>query len=218
MSSYTITFENGFEKSPAIVLHPFMKHILAIILGVSMTLGLFVTMYTMIKNEAEPVEAPPTVPMPNLKYDPPIIEIDHSIPAPPIKPEIQPQPPVENRLEPITTEIIKVIPTIPVIVDSNKGKMLVIENNNVMPMVRVNPVYPQVAASKGIEGFVDVIFDVTETGSTQNVQIVYAEPERIFNAAVIRAVSRWKYKPKMEDGVAVRMQGVRDRVRFKLDK
>ena len=92
------------------------------------------------------------------------------------------------------------------------------QNNTIMPMVRVNPIYPQPAAAKGIEGFVDVIFDVSETGSTQNIEVVYAEPERIFNSAVVKAVSRWKYKPKMEDGVAVRMTGVRERIRFNLEK
>jgi periplasmic protein TonB len=222
MSSYALKSANSFddilEKSSATQIHPIVKHVLAITLGATVTLALFVTMYNLIKNDAMPVEAPPTKPMPQLSYKPPKIQTDHNLPEPPVKPEIQVQPSVENRLDPITTEVLKVVPVIPVIVDPNKGKILVIENNNVLPMVRVNPVYPQVAASKGIEGFVDVIFDVTETGSTQNVQVVYAEPERIFNAAVIRAVSRWKYKPKMEDGVAVRMQGVRDRIRFKLDK
>ena len=214
MSSYAMSF----SESPAIQIHPIMKHLLAIVLGATVTLGLFVTMYNLIKNDAVPVEKDPTPVMPSLSYKPPVIDTDHTLPEPPIKPKIEIQPPVERNMEPITTKIIKVIPTIPVITDPNKGVMPVIENNNVLPMVRVNPVYPQSLASRGIEGFVDVVFDVTETGSTQNIEVVYAEPERGFNTAVIRAVSRWRYKPKMQDGVAVKMQGVRERIRFNLAK
>ena len=51
MSSYAMSF----SESPAIQIHPIMKHLLAIVLGATVTLGLFVTMYNLIKNDAVPV-------------------------------------------------------------------------------------------------------------------------------------------------------------------
>lgn len=214
MSSYAI----NFGESAAIQIHPIMKHLLAIVLGATVTLGLFFTMYNLIKNDAVPVEAPPTKVMPQLKQTPPdLTPIFEEFDAP-VKPVYEQKPETIDDPEPIDTSVINMKPVIPTVFELGNKIKPVIENNNVLPMVRVNPVYPQSLAARGIEGFVDVVFDVTETGSTQNIEVVYAEPERVFNSAVIKAVSRWKYRPKMEDGVAVKMQGVRERIRFNLAK
>ena len=44
--------------------------------------------------------------------------------------------------------------------------------NTPIPTVMVQPTYPRRAANKGIEGFVDVQFDVTEMGTAENIRIV----------------------------------------------
>ncbi|MBQ46429.1 MAG: hypothetical protein CMP10_02865 [Zetaproteobacteria bacterium] len=72
-----------------------------------------------------------------------------------------------------------------------------------MPIVRIEPQYPRKAAMRGIEGFVTVNFLVTESGSISEIKIVNAKPPRIFNRAAKKAVSRWKYKPKLMDGKPV---------------
>ena len=45
-----------------------------------------------------------------------------------------------------------------------------------------------------------------------------AEPSNIFNRAMLRAIRKWKYKPKIVDGVAVARAGVRVRQNFELDQ
>lgn len=187
-------------------------------MGVTMTFALFFMMYNLIRNDVIPPEPGTPIVIPPLNDMPPNITTRYDTVEPPIKPMLVVPPPVQTTFEPIKTEIKNVMPKIPVIADPGSKVVLTIENNHILPMVKVNPTYPQPAATKGIEGFVDVIFDVTETGSTKNIEVVYAEPERIFNSSVIKAVSRWKYKPKMEDGIAVTVRGVRERIRFNLEK
>jgi protein TonB len=86
------------------------------------------------------------------------------------------------------------------------------------PFIKIAPQYPSAAANKGIEGYVDVIFDVTELGSTDNIRITGYVPSAVFNNSVMKAVKGWKYKPNEVNGVAVRTPDVRDRIRFTLEK
>ncbi|MDN4502079.1 TonB family protein [Alteromonadaceae bacterium BrNp21-10] len=84
------------------------------------------------------------------------------------------------------------------------------------PMVRVEPKYPITAARDGIEGWVQLRFDITPTGRVENVQIVEAEPARVFNQEAKRALSRWKYQPKIINGVAQSQQNQNVMLSFKL--
>jgi protein TonB len=85
------------------------------------------------------------------------------------------------------------------------------------PVVRVNPDYPVRAIRGQIEGWVEVQFSVTATGAVRDVLIVDSHPKDIFDAAVIKAVGRWRYSPKVDNGVAVERIGMRTRILFELD-
>jgi protein TonB len=87
-----------------------------------------------------------------------------------------------------------------------------------MPIVRVEPVYPRHALDRGIEGWVDVEFTVTEVGSISDPRILRSHPGGIFNRAALRAIERWKYAPKIVDGQPVARPGMRNRFRFELNK
>lgn len=77
--------------------------------------------------------------------------------------------------------------------------------------------YPAEALKKAIEGYVDVIFDITSTGATTNVRILKAEPRRVFDRSAIKAVKRWKYRPEVRSGKAVATSGVVARLHFQLE-
>jgi protein TonB len=87
-----------------------------------------------------------------------------------------------------------------------------------LPIVRVEPIYPTRAASRGIEGYVIVEFTVTENGSVRDPIIVEAEPSSIFDRAAERAVLKWKFKPRVVDGNPVEVPGVQTQLTFKLDQ
>jgi protein TonB len=77
---------------------------------------------------------------------------------------------------------------------------------DVSPVVVIRPMYPREAALSGIEGWVKVEFTITETGTVKNPHVVDAEPARIFNREALRAILKWKFKPRVIDGVAVERQ------------
>ena len=90
-------------------------------------------------------------------------------------------------------------------------------DTDIIPLVRVVPQYPTTAQSRGIEGWVQVEFTITAAGTVRDPVVLAAEPPSIFNRAALRAIRKWKYNPKVEDGQAVERPGVRVRLDFRLD-
>ena len=90
-------------------------------------------------------------------------------------------------------------------------------DTDIVPLVRVEPIYPQRAAQRGIEGWVEMEFTITPAGTVKNPVVTAFEPSSVFNRAALKAIRKWKYNPKVEDGKAVERDGVRVRLTFKLD-
>jgi protein TonB len=86
-----------------------------------------------------------------------------------------------------------------------------------LPIVKVAAVYPRRAQSRGIEGFVIVEFVVTKTGAVSQAIVVKAEPEGVFDRSALDAVVKFKYKPRVVDGVAMEVAGVQNRITFEID-
>jgi len=93
--------------------------------------------------------------------------------------------------------------------DSNDGDYL--------PIVKVAPIYPRRAQSRGIEGFVIVEFVVTKNGSVRDPKVIQAQPADIFNRAAVAATLKFKYKPRVVDGVAMEVAGVQNKISFEID-
>ena len=91
-------------------------------------------------------------------------------------------------------------------------------DRDVIPLVRINPDYPPRALSRGLEGWVQVQFTITPTGTVANAVVVNAEPKNIFDDAALKAIARWRYNPKVEGGVAVERVGVQTIIRFQLEQ
>jgi periplasmic protein TonB len=91
-------------------------------------------------------------------------------------------------------------------------------DRDVIPLVRINPDYPQRAATRGLEGWVQVQFTITTTGSVKDPIVVNAEPKNVFEDAALKAIARWRYNPKVESGVPVERVGVQTIIRFQLEQ
>lgn len=63
-------------------------------------------------------------------------------------------------------------------------------------------------ASQYPEGYVQLRFDISEEGTTENIKVIKSVPSGFFDKEAIRALSRWKYEPKLENGIAVRQVGI----------
>jgi len=86
-----------------------------------------------------------------------------------------------------------------------------------LPIVKVAPMYPRRAQSRGIEGYVIVEFTVSKNGSVKNPKVVEAKPEGIFDQAAMDAALKFKYKPRIVDGVAMEVSGVQNKISFEID-
>jgi TonB family protein len=61
---------------------------------------------------------------------------------------------------------------------------------------------------RGLEGWVQVQFTITATGTVKDPIVVDAMPKSIFDDAALKAIARWRYNPKVENGTAVERVGV----------
>lgn len=83
-------------------------------------------------------------------------------------------------------------------------------------LLKVEPRYPQRALQRQIEGFVTVEFIIDAQGRAQQVEIITAQPQKIFNRNVIRAVKKSKYQPELDNG-QVTNKKVRQTFNFNYD-
>ncbi|MDH5465399.1 MAG: energy transducer TonB, partial [Thiovulaceae bacterium] len=98
------------------------------------------------------------------------------------------------------------------LVNQFKGDLLVGANvgnlsMEVIPLVRISPIYPKRALRMRQEGSVTLSFTINPNGTVRNVKVKSSKPKRIFDAAAIRSLKKWKFKPKLQNGKPVSQQG-----------
>lgn len=197
-----------------------LRFLAPIPLGAIMTMILLYAMYSLVRNDTL---APPTtdsVPIPSV-----IADFEKTIPVmqeqePPVKPEIREQPPqivIDTEIEDPTPTIGQGWKNVDVVFEKTTGINLG-SGDQPMPIVRINPAYPANALSRGTEGYVDVMFDITPMGTTTNIRVIAFSPSSVFNSAVIKAVRGWKYKPASDGENTFKTQDVTERINFQLEK
>jgi protein TonB len=88
---------------------------------------------------------------------------------------------------------------------------------DIIPVVVIRPMYPREAAISGIQGWVKVEFTITETGTVKDPRVIDAKPPRVFNREAIRAILKWKFKPRVVEGIAVERRATQV-IDFRLDE
>lgn len=91
-------------------------------------------------------------------------------------------------------------------------------NQQAVPLYRVEPNYPSRALKRGAEGYVVLRFTIDETGRPTDIEVVEANPRRMFEREAMRALRNWKYQPKLDGGKAVTQPGQTVKLEFKLAK
>lgn len=87
------------------------------------------------------------------------------------------------------------------------------------PLVATNrapPAYPPAAKRRNIEGWIKIRFMVDEQGKVDHISILAAKPEGVFEQAVQRSVSHWRFKPGKINGTVVKTM-VEQTISFKLE-
>ena len=138
---------------------------------------------------------------------------------PPKPPEVPPEIPPQDldTVDPNAPTINIAPPTVASNVDIGGPGGMNIAEGDYLPIVRVAPVYPARALSRGIEGYVDMSFTVTATGTVKDPIVVFSTSS-LFDRAASRAVLKFKYKPRVVDGLPVEVSGVKTRITFKIEE
>lgn len=97
------------------------------------------------------------------------------------------------------------------------GASLGVSDGEMLPLVNIQPTYPTRAAQRGIEGWAQVAFTVTETGGVRDVRVVDADPPGMFDQASIRAAERFRFQPRVVNGQPVEVPNVQYVFRFELE-
>lgn len=190
-----------------------VRFIVSILLGAAATFLLFAFMAFLISGgEGRNEGPPPTAPI-EIVTNPPDSDVDQRRRTPPPPPPPPQQPPETPPNEPDTSDSEGLNLDLGFDVDVGgtdsgfdaSGAM--IRDGEATPIVRINPRYPPAAQRDGIEGYVVLRFTIDETGGVTDVEIIDSNPRRVFDQEARRALLRWKYKPKVVDGKAVRQPG-----------
>ncbi len=197
------------------------RPLLTIPMGVLTAFFLFWVMQAMINTEAELGES-----RGRLSVDYVRLKKDHTPqlkkrePPKREKPKQQPPPPEMNMAKAMNPgeAVGDIVPMIDTSAELEKATSLGAggSDQDVVPLVRVDPEYPARAKQRGIEGWVAIEFTISPVGTVQNAVVIAAEPRVIFNRAALRAIRKWKYNPKIEGGVPVVRPGVQVRIRFEI--
>ncbi len=183
---------------------------LAALIALGITFGLFFFMQFLIsmsENRGASINKGPVIEFVRLKRDSEIQTRKRELP----KKEKPPEPPPPPDLQmsqtdaPTADSLAIAAPAIDINPDVGGGFDIGggSSDSDSVPIVRVPPQYPMRAQERGIEGWVVVEFTITAAGTVRDPRVIQADPPRIFDRSAIRAVKKFKYRPRVVDGVAV---------------
>ena len=99
--------------------------------------------------------------------------------------------------------------------DSELGDFSLAEGDY-LPIVKVAPMYPRRAQSRGLDGYCDLQFTVTPLGTTSDVSVIYCSSS-LFERASVQALLKFKYKPRVVNGTAIAVPGLQHRITFQME-
>jgi len=155
-----------------------------------------------------------------LKKDQDVVKKERK-PQKPAKPKTPPPPMVQPQMQQANPNAEAVSSSFAADIQADAslsgGLSLDTGDGDYLPIVKVAPIYPRRAQSRGIEGYVIVEFVVTKNGSVRDPRVIEAKPESIFDRAAMDAARKFKYKPRVVDGVAMEVAGVQNKISFQID-
>ena len=137
----------------------------------------------------------------------------------PPKPEQQPpQPPMSTLEDPNLTMVEVAVAPAPVEPGFKmKNTFNLGAEGDYLPIVKVAPIYPNQALRRGLEGYCVVEYTVTRLGTIKDPTIVKDQcSSNLFYSSSINAALKFKYKPRIVDGIEVEVTGVQNKFSFKI--
>ncbi len=200
-----------------------LRFIASIGVGVVITFGLFVLMAELINSGAKSKDNEREQIIVEINTTPPESKAQqrNRVPPPPPPPPKQPPKPQTPDPEPEIADNGGFNFNMPSVDVGNTGAGLsgpgaLVRDGDATPIFRQEPKFPTKAARDGIEGWVQLKFDINELGNVENVSVINAQPKRIFDREARKALRKWRYNPKVVDGKAIKQIGLTVQLDFKL--
>ncbi|MBX3707463.1 MAG: energy transducer TonB [Pseudomonadales bacterium] len=196
-----------------------VRYILGVTLGAVVTFLLFLLMQALIKSDRSPFDDQVTGKLVDFVrlQDDVDVQVRQRKPTPPPPPDEPPPDMPKPDFDTSANTTGVEIGAVNVNVDLNVGGVGGFSSDGeYLPIVKVAPVYPRRAQTRGIEGYVLLEFVVTRTGAVRDPVVIEAKPPGIFDSAAINAALKFKYKPKVVNGEPIDVAGVRNLITFEL--
>lgn len=214
---------SGLSMQNPLMTSPLPRLLVALVLSAAVTLGLFFLMQSLIKAGGSAMTDAPkgsVMDFVRVKREESAQKKDRKPKKPP-KPEQPPpqlqQPQLDSPAPNTNSNTMSFAADIGADISLGSGLALESGDGEYLPIVKVAPVYPRRALSRGIEGYVIVEFTVSKQGSVKDVTVIEANPADIFNQAAMDAALKFKYKPRVVNGEAAEVAGVQNRITFEID-
>jgi len=199
------------------------RYLIGFVLSVIVTLALLWSMQALIaggKNVLTDAPRGNVLDFIRLKKEQQLVKKERK-PQKPAKPKEPPPPMTQPKMQQSNPNVNAVSTSFSASIEADMslsgGLSLGSGDGDYLPIVKVAPIYPRRAQSRGIEGYAIVEFTVTTNGSVQNPVVVESNPEGVFDRAAMDAALKFKYKPRVVDGVAMAVSGVRNKISFQID-
>jgi protein TonB len=197
---------------------------IGIILGLVVTAALFWTMQYLIETadrELNEGSSGNLVDFVRLKRDESIQrrQLKPKKPPPPDAPPPQPPTPQLDNLNPNAEKIAISAAPVETDIEMTGGFSLGVGEGDYLPIVKVAPIYPQRALSRGVEGYCVVQYTVTKQGTIRDPFVIEDQcTSSLFHRASVQAALKFKYKPRVIDGQAVEVPGVQNKFTFEIEE
>jgi protein TonB len=197
--------------------------VIGLILGLAVTLSLFWVMQYLIATADRTLNddaAGSLVDFVRVKRDESVKQRQLKPKKPPPPDAPPPQPPTPQ-LESLNANAEKIaISDVPVETDiemTGGGFSLGVGEGDYLPIVKVAPIYPNRALTRGIEGYCVVQYTVTKQGTVKDPVVVEDQcTSSLFYSASLNAALKFKYKPRIMDGEAVEVPGVQNKFTYEI--
>ena len=199
-----------------------VRLIIGLIVSLAVTLSLFWLMQYLIETADRTLNddgAGNLVDFVRVKRDE-AIERRQLKPKKPPPPEQAPPQPPTPQLDNLDANAEKVaISAVPVETDIEMtgGFSLGVGEGDYLPIVKVAPIYPNRALTRGVEGYCVVQYTVTRQGTTRDPFVIEDQcTSSLFHRASVNAALKFKYKPRIMDGEAVEVPGVQNKFTYEI--
>ena len=191
---------------------------ISILLAIVVVLALFLIMRTLIDGNFVNPEVDDRM-VAELVRLPDDIELQNSTPKPD-KAEDPEEPPPDMEMEQLDVDmdvdIENVAPRANINISIGTGTMAQ-GDGEYLPIVKVAPIYPRRAQTRGISGYCIVEYTVTTSGAIRDPRAVDCQPSGVFDKASVKASLKFKYKPRVVDGEPIEVAGVRNKFTYELE-